>query len=133
MQDVDSTENITEEISARSTTVKVLKTKTKVINSQFGSVINARDNATIGEGGSSIGIKTYYDNYKSSGILLKTYTGDISSQDEKVTLKVNAKSGYNATIVPNVISSGSKYLEYDTKNLISSNLSIGINPINTTK
>ncbi len=133
VQETENQENITEEINARAAIQRTLTTKVKITNGQYGSVVKENDDSKLGEGETSIGLKTYYDNYKSSGTILKTYTGDISSKDEKVNLKVSAKSGYTATLVPNIATSGSKYLEYDVKNLISSNLSIGINPINTEK
>ena len=132
-QDVENLESISRSISTRESAIRTLSTKVKVNNINYGSVINERDNSNLGEGESSIVLKTYYDNYEESGKWIKTYTGNISSQDEKVNLKVTAKSGYIATLVPNLVTSGTKYLDYDAKNLVTSNTSIGINPINTTK
>lgn len=132
VQETKNQENMAKEINARATTQRTLTTKVKINNGQYGSVIQESTNSKLSEGETSIGLKTYYDNYLESGKWVKTYTGDITSQDERVNLKVSAKSGYTATLVPNIATSGSKYLEYDAKNLISSNMSIGINPINTT-
>lgn len=133
VEEVQIPEIISLDQSVYATAVRTLMAKIKVKNSEYGTVTNLNYNTYLIEGENLISLKTAYDNYKSSGTILKTYTGTIAEQEEKVNIDIKSKSGYKATLVPNIITSGQKYLSYDTQNLITSNTQISVNPINTEK
>ncbi|MGL5752002.1 MAG: hypothetical protein ACRCXT_15830, partial [Paraclostridium sp.] len=115
-----------EEQSVYATTVRTLMAKIKLENSNLGTVTNLNDNTSLQQGDNSISLKTNYDNYKESG-WIKTYTGDIVSQDAEVKLNIKAKSGYDAKLEKPTIASGQKYITHNGTD------EIKINPINSTK
>ena len=61
-------------------------------------------------------------------IVASNGTSEFESAKLNQNIDIKSKSGYKATLVPNIITSGQKYLSYDTQNLITSNTQISVNP-----